>query len=420
MGRHMGHGLVPPDRYRAGRLTRKASRWSSSSTSAGTRTPAAAISRASSIVPTAPPSKPYTRWTIWVPFMDAEGNAQVPVAEDGSFTLYLEAASNPLLLGVPPFIETELGDHATGKPDEPYVFKSADLAEFDERYENYSVDLDVVSSLMEFADKQSPRYWQLAKALQRSLNAYDERNPESVEAARAALAGVLAKPANASAMNVSAIGHAHIDSAWLWPVRETRRKVARTVSNALALMDADPDFKYAMSSAQQYAWLEEDHPDIFKRMKRRIEEGRFIPVGGMWVEADGMLPAGESLIRQIAYGRKYFKEHLGVEPKGVWLPDSFGYTGAWPQIARRAGTNGSSRRRSRGTIPPSSRTTRSCGKASTARASSPTSRRRIPMPLGARFRNSTTPRRTSRTRISPTARFCSSVSVMAVAAPRAT
>lgn len=273
----------------------------------------------------------------WVPFMDAEGNAQVPVAEDGSFTLYLEAASNPLLLGVPPFIETELGDHATGKPDEPYVFKSADLTEFDARFENYSVDLDVVSSLMEFADKQSPRYWQLAKALQRSLNAYDERNSESVEAARAALAGVLAKPANASAMNVSAIGHAHIDSAWLWPVRETRRKVARTVSNALVLMDADPDFKYAMSSAQQYAWLEEDHPDIFKRMKQRIEEGRFIPVGGMWVEADGMLPAGESLIRQIAYGRKYFKEHLGVEPKGVWLPDSFGYTGAWPQIARRAG-----------------------------------------------------------------------------------
>ena len=273
----------------------------------------------------------------WVPFMDAEGNAQVPVAEDGSFTLYLEAASNPLLLGVPPFIETELGDHATGKPDEPYVFKSADLAEFDERYENYSVDLDVVSSLMEFADKQSPRYWQLAKALQRSLNAYDERNPESVEAARAALAGVLAKPANASAMNVSAIGHAHIDSAWLWPVRETRRKVARTVSNALALMDADPDFKYAMSSAQQYAWLEEDHPDIFKRMKRRIEEGRFIPVGGMWVESDNMIPSGESLVRQITFGRRYFKEHLGVTPRGIWLPDSFGYTGSWPQIARRAG-----------------------------------------------------------------------------------
>ncbi|KFI55452.1 alpha-mannosidase [Bifidobacterium sp. UTCIF-37] len=273
----------------------------------------------------------------WVPFMSADGETQVPIDADGRFTLYLEAASNPLLLGVPPFIETELGERATGRPDEPYVFKSADLTEFDRDCDAYRVDLDVVSSLMELADKRSPRYWQLAKALQRSLNLFDERDHDSVSAAREALADVLARPANASAMNVSAVGHAHIDSAWLWPVRETRRKVARTVSNALALMDADPDFRYAMSSAQQYAWLEEDHPDLFARMKRRIEEGRFIPVGGMWVEADGMLPAGESLIRQITFGRRYFREHLGVEPKGIWLPDSFGYTGAWPQIARRAG-----------------------------------------------------------------------------------
>ncbi|WP_236839655.1 alpha-mannosidase, partial [Bifidobacterium longum] len=110
-----------------------------------------------------------------------------------------------------------------------------------------------------------------------------------------------------------------------------------TVSNVLALMDEDPDFTYAMSSAQQYAWLEEEHPDLFARMKRRIEEGRFIPVGGMWVESDNMIPSGESLVRQITFGRRYFKEHLGVAPRGIWLPDSFGYTGSWPQIARRAG-----------------------------------------------------------------------------------
>lgn len=116
-------------------------------------------------------------------------------------------------------------------------------------------------------------------------------------------------------------------------MRETRRKVARTVSNVLALMDEDPDFTYAMSSAQQYAWLEEEHPDLFARMKRRIEEGRFIPVGGMWVESDNMIPSGESLVRQITFGRRYFKEHLGVTPRGIWLPDSFGYTGSWPQIA---------------------------------------------------------------------------------------
>ena len=273
----------------------------------------------------------------WVPFMAADGTAVVPIDEDGTFTLYLEAASNPLLLGVPPFIETELGDHATGRPDEPYIFRAADLTVYDRRYDLYRVDLDVAASLMELADKETPRYWRLAKALQRSMNIYDEQAPDTVIAAREALAGVLSSPAAASSMRVGAIGHAHIDSAWLWPVRETRRKVARTVSNALALMDADPDFKYAMSSAQQYAWLEQDHPDVFARMKARIDEGRFIPVGGMWVESDGMLPAGESLIRQISYGRRYFKEKLGVEPKGVWLPDSFGYTGAWPQIARRAG-----------------------------------------------------------------------------------
>lgn len=120
-------------------------------------------------------------------------------------------------------------------------------------------------------------------------------------------------------------------------MRETHRKVARTVSNVLALMDENPDFTYAMSSAQQYAWLEQEHPDLFARMLQRIKEGRFIPVGGMWVESDNMLLTGESLIRQITFGMRYFREHLGVEPKGLWLPDSFGYCGAWPQIARRAG-----------------------------------------------------------------------------------
>lgn len=98
-------------------------------------------------------------------FIGTEGNAQVPVTEDGSFTLYLGTASNSLLPGVPPFIETELGDHATGRPGGPYVFKSAGLTKFDVRFENCSVDLDMVSFLMGFADKQSPRHWQLAKAL---------------------------------------------------------------------------------------------------------------------------------------------------------------------------------------------------------------------------------------------------------------
>lgn len=274
----------------------------------------------------------------WVPLVDDDGHIDPAIREDGSFTLYLEAASNPLLLGVPAFVETELGECATGKPDEPYVFRSISVGVFNPEVFEYYQDLEVVSSLITNLNDNSPRYWQLAKALQQSLNTYDERNVVgTIGQARDELSEVLAKRANASSLNVSAMGHAHIDSAWLWPVRETRRKVARTVSNVLALMNDNPDMTYAMSSAQQYVWLEKEHPDLFERMLQRIREGRFIPVGGMWVESDGMLPSGESLVRQLTFGRRYFQEHLGVVPRGVWLPDSFGYTCAWPQIARRAG-----------------------------------------------------------------------------------
>ncbi|KAB7054294.1 alpha-mannosidase [Bifidobacterium longum] len=273
----------------------------------------------------------------WIPLVYADGGSTVELDEHGDFTVYIEAAANPFVEGPTPFSPTELGEEATGTCDFPYTLSRMDVTIFNEDVFAYYMDLETVSSLIRELKDDDPRYWQLAKALQRSLNIYDERDLETVSAARAALAGVLAEPAASSAIKHIAIGHAHIDSAWLWPVRETRRKVARTVSNVLALMDEDPDFTYAMSSAQQYAWLEEEHPDLFARMKRRIEEGRFIPVGGMWVESDNMIPSGESLVRQITFGRRYFKEHLGVAPRGIWLPDSFGYTGSWPQIARRAG-----------------------------------------------------------------------------------
>lgn len=274
----------------------------------------------------------------WVPLIDADGTRHVPLDADGNFVVYLEAAANPVVEGPTPFSPTHVGLKATGKPDQPYTLRRMDVCCFNRDLFDYGMDLEVVSSLMRELKDDDPRYWQLAKALQRSLNVYDERNiVGTVAQARAQLKDVLSPPAVSSSVKHTAVAHAHIDSAWLWPVRETRRKVARTVSNVLALMDQDPDFIYAMSSAQQYAWLEAEHPDLFNRMKERIAEGRFIPVGGMWVESDGMVPCGESLVRQITFGQRYYKEHLGAVAKGVWLPDSFGYTGSWPQIARRAG-----------------------------------------------------------------------------------
>lgn len=263
----------------------------------------------------------------WIPLIDANGVANVELDDAGRFTVYVEAASNPLVEADLPFAPMNLGERADGRPSD-YVLTTMDVCAFNQNVFDYLMDLETVTSLMRELKDDDPRYWQLAKALQRSLNTYDERDiAGTLEPAKEKLAGVLSEPAYSSVIHHVAVGHAHIDSAWLWPVRETHRKVARTVSNVLALMDENPDFTYAMSSAQQYAWLEQEHPDLFARMLQRIKEGRFIPVGGMWVESDNMLPTGESLIRQITFGMRYFREHLGVEPKGLWLPDSFGYCG---------------------------------------------------------------------------------------------
>ncbi|OZG60937.1 alpha-mannosidase [Bifidobacterium lemurum] len=269
-----------------------------------------------------------------IPLVDAEGRRDSIVDDSGNFTLYIEGAYNPM---IPAFPQTNWGNGPTECADVRYEFRGVDVCAYEHELAEYHMDLDAISMALEQLDKEGARYWHLAKALQRSLNIFDMRDLTTVRPARQALTEVLRAPANHSSIQLAAIGHAHIDSAWLWPVRETKRKVARTVSNALLLMDNDPDYIHAMSSAQQYEWLEEAHPDLFERMKHRIQEGRFVPVGAMWVESDGMIPTGESLIRQISFGKRYYREKLNCDTDIIWLPDSFGYTGAFPQIARRAG-----------------------------------------------------------------------------------
>ena len=178
---------------------------------------------------------------------------------------------------------------------------------------------------------------------------------------------MLSKTNGPTVFHDHAVGHAHIDTVYLWPKRETRRKIGRTVANVLALMDQDDEFVFAMSSAQQFAWLEEDYPDLFRRVKERIGEGRFIFVGGMWVKADAMMPSGESLVRQITYGRRNCKDHLGVSPKGVWLPDSFvGIQELSRRLLEGLDTPGSSRRNCPGMTQPNFPIILSFGKESTA------------------------------------------------------
>ncbi|MEV0007095.1 glycoside hydrolase family 38 C-terminal domain-containing protein [Streptomyces sp. NPDC047973] len=254
------------------------------------------------------------------------------------FTLYLEAASNPLLLEVPPFRPVDGGEKETAGDAPCFRVVRAEICVFESDVHALVLDLEVAAGLAAELSADEPRHHRLLRAVDRAL---DEIDPEDLAAsatrARTRLSDVLARPAHATAHLATAVGHAHIDSAWLWPLRETARKVTRTVANTLSLMDEFPDFVYAMSAAQHYAWIEEQAPDLFARVVERVGEGRFVPVGGMWVESDVTMPSGESLVRQILHGQRYMRDKFGAYNTIMWLPDSFGYSGALPQLARLGG-----------------------------------------------------------------------------------
>ena len=266
-------------------------------------------------------------------------NHWLPIREGtGTHVFHIEAASNPLLLDVPPFIPTADGDRATAGTDPLYIFRSAVLVRVDHEVRGLAADLDVLSGLANTLPADSPRRWRLATTMQRALDALDTEDvAATASAARAILLPALELPADADAMSATAVGHAHIDSAWLWPVRETRRKVARTLANVINLLEAGHRFHFALPAAQHVAWLAEDHPELFERVKNWVADGAIVPVGGMWVESDAVLPSGESLCRQFSEGQKLFEEVFGQRCSGMWLPDSFGYSGALPQIAKLSG-----------------------------------------------------------------------------------
>ncbi|WP_130178449.1 glycoside hydrolase family 38 C-terminal domain-containing protein [Cryobacterium sp. SO1] len=268
-------------------------------------------------------------------------NNYVPlqVGPGGVIDVYVEAASNPDVGSDWAFQPTAVGDKATAGTDPIYRLRRMDVALLDSQVWQLDRDIWTLVGLMEELSADLPRTAEIMRALEAVTDAMD---PDDVSGTahlgRAILAPILALPAYASAHRVVAVGHAHIDSAWLWPVRETVRKCARTFSNVLHLMDEDPNFIFACSSAQQYAWMKEHYPQLFERIRERAIEGRFVPVGGMWVESDTNMPGGEALARQLLAGKTFFMREFGVEPLEVWLPDSFGYTAAFPQIVTAAGS----------------------------------------------------------------------------------
>ena len=135
---------------------------------------------------------------------------------------------------------------------------------------------------------------------------------------------------------LAVMGQSHIDTAWLWPLRETMRKCGRTFSTALNLLDQYPDFVYLCSQPVQFEWMKQHYPEQYRRIKHYVKEGRWEPFGALWVESDCNMPSGESLVRQILYGNRFFRKEFGVQSRSAWLPDAFGYSWSLPQILHKA------------------------------------------------------------------------------------
>lgn len=254
-----------------------------------------------------------------------------------SVRLLVEAAANPRIEGATG-AGTRYGDPATAGDTPLYRLRRADLAVRDDTVWQLIHDFETLGGLMRALPADTPRRHEIRVALERAVAAVDPRAVARTAArARTVLAPLLARRAHESAHRLDAVGHAHIDSAWLWPVRETVRKCARTFSTMAALAEEYPELIVAASAAQHYAWMKDHQPHVFERIRKAVAHGNWAPVGGMWVEADAEMPGGEALVRQFVYGRRFFRDELGVDSDGVWLPDASGASAAFPQLAALAG-----------------------------------------------------------------------------------
>lgn len=204
------------------------------------------------------------------------------------------------------------------------------------------LDVQTIRDLLESVDPDSLRAMKLEEALERFMLAVDfeqerEGRLKDYRVARALLAPALSAKNGSTAPRMAAIGNAHLDVCWLWPYRETQRKVARTFAQQIRLMDLYPDYKFIQSQPETYQMCKELYPELYEKIKEKIRTGQWIADGSMWVEPDTNMTSGESLIRQVMHGKKFYKDEFGVDCKLLWLPDTFGYSAVLPQILRGCG-----------------------------------------------------------------------------------
>lgn len=190
--------------------------------------------------------------------------------------------------------------------------------------------------------EQSPQRFSLLQTINHAVNLLDLRNPgssvfyESISNAAAYLAEHGYGPADPS-VTVTCVGHTHIDMAWLWDLEQTRLKGQRSFSTVLSMMKRYPGYIFMHSSPQLYSFIKQDNPALYERIREKISEGSWEPEGAMWLEADCNIPCGESLVRQIVYGKQFIRREFHRDSRVLWLPDVFGYSAALPQILKKSG-----------------------------------------------------------------------------------
>ncbi|KAK4188395.1 alpha-mannosidase [Podospora australis] len=256
-------------------------------------------------------------------------------------TIYIEMACNGMFGNAP-------GGDSIQPPDPNKYFRldRAEIVAVNPDARQLGIDMWIIGD----AAREFPQdSWEQHKALQtcnRVIEAFKLGDKESLKTCRDIAKEYLGPNVDSAKVYdsgkeplVYGIGHCHIDSCWLWPFDETKRKVARSWSNQCDLMERYPELNFACSQAQQYKWLRELYPSVFERVKKKVSEGRFHPIGGSWVEHDTNLPSGESLVRQFLYGQRFFESNFGSRCQTFWLPDTFGYSSQLPQLCRLAGMN---------------------------------------------------------------------------------
>lgn len=250
---------------------------------------------------------------------------------------YLEMACNGMF---------GLGDQGKPDPNRYFRLNTCDLILPNVEARKLYWDFWILSD----AARELPGLWQKYQAAlvcNQIMNAFDVNDPKTVGTGRKLAKTLLGKDIDSDdvfhqdggdgRIDVFAVGNCHIDTAWLWPFAETRRKIVRSWTSQLKIADQYPEYVFVASQMQQFKWLKQDHPDVYAKVKEKFTTNQFLPVGGSWVENDTNIPNGESLMRQFLLGQRFEMNEFGVHATTFWLPDTFGYSSQIPQLCRLAG-----------------------------------------------------------------------------------